>query len=358
MATATLRPNGVGASDTWTPNSGSVNWDRLDETGAHDGDTTYSHNNDTSSPHDILLVALGNMPEAPSSVSSVVYRYVMKSAFGTPPVVPVVRISGSNSEGTAHNISTTYTEYSWDITSLATWDETILNGLEVGVRRNTTASNSCRITQAWVEVTYTAGTQVTDTATLVATVADPAVVLGSVSASDVSSLVAAVADPAAVLGSLSLTDTASLVATVVDPTVDITTGAITDIAPLVATVADPAVVLGGLALTDLAAAVATVVDPTTVLGSVSVADVASLVATAVDPAVAIASGGIATDTATLVATAADPVVVLGSLAATDVASLVAAATDPDVGVIAPSRHRVFGHAALVHEVWGQVRKRP
>jgi hypothetical protein len=155
MPVETLRPTSNGTYTAWTPNAGSI-WDRLDES-SQDGDTTYISNNDTSSPFDKFSVNVADFTPAFSTITKVEYKFVAKKAFGsgTDVYTAIVIADGVESEPASFDLTASYAEYVIDITAAASWTDAILDGLQIGGRKNVASSNTLRVTQAWVEVTYT-----------------------------------------------------------------------------------------------------------------------------------------------------------------------------------------------------------
>ncbi len=155
MATATLRPTGDGNYDgLWTLTGGSAGqaYTTIDE--AVTDDTDYISNNDTSAPYDKQSVTVGTMPAA-ATITSVVISYRSRSAFTTTSVLPFYRLSGSDtSKGAADTVSTTVAQFDWDVTASESWTTALLNSLEIGWQRQSGSSNTVRVTQAWVDVTY------------------------------------------------------------------------------------------------------------------------------------------------------------------------------------------------------------
>ena len=154
MATATLRPAGDGNYDgNWTLTGGTAGqaYTTIDE--ASTDDTDYISNNDTSSPYDKQSVTLDAMPAA-ASISSVIISYRGRSAFTTTPLIPFYRLSGADTEAAGDTLSTTVTQFDWDVTADRGWTTSDLSSLEIGWRRNSISSNTVRVTQAWVTVTY------------------------------------------------------------------------------------------------------------------------------------------------------------------------------------------------------------
>jgi hypothetical protein len=166
MATVTIRPNGDGTYDgDWALTGGTAGqaYTTIDESSTDDAD--YISNNDTTSPYQRQSVTLGDMPAA-SAISSVILKFRARSAFGgsAARVVPFIRSGGSDQDSSEITTTSADAEYSWDITSLVSWTDTLINALEVGWRRNSTGSNTLRVSQAWVEITYTeAGQSITPT---------------------------------------------------------------------------------------------------------------------------------------------------------------------------------------------------
>lgn len=194
MATVTIRPNGDSATHDglWTLTGGTAGlaYTCIDEAITDDSD--YISNNDTSSPYDKQAVTLEDMPAA-SAISSVVMKWRSRCAFSTLSTIPFIRVSGADTEkSSAQVVTTTDTEYSWDITAEQSWTDTLINSLEIGWRKNATANNTLRVTQAWVEITYTAsGGGTTETIDLAGTLTTAGTVVKSVSKSQAGTLTSA-----------------------------------------------------------------------------------------------------------------------------------------------------------------------
>lgn len=153
MATATLRPAADGTYDTWTLTGGTAGsaYTTIDESVADD--TDYISSNDTTSPYDKQSVTLGTMPEA-ASISSVVIHWRSRSAFANGHIVPFYRSAGVDTEDSETLLTTTDTEYTFDITASESWTTALVNAVEIGWRKNNVASNTVRVTQAWLAITY------------------------------------------------------------------------------------------------------------------------------------------------------------------------------------------------------------
>jgi hypothetical protein len=301
MATVTLRPNGDGFYDgIWTLVGGTAGQAYTTINESVTADAVYITNNDTTSPYDRQSVTLDDMPAA-SAISSVVIKWRSRCASSTLSTVPFYRQSSTDSDLSAQVVTTTDTEYSRDVTADRSWTDTLINGLEIGWRRNAAASNALRVTQAWVEITYTAstGTSVTPgeaTATITATA--PSVVQSSLSVTPAGGQVAATATaPTVRQGSLSITPTApSIAATATSPSVVQGSVSITPAAATVTiTASDPTVLGGGPSGTSVtppeATATITATAPTVRQGSLSVSPTgASVAVTATGPTVVIGGG--------------------------------------------------------------------
>ena len=154
MATVTLRPASDGTYDSaWALTGGTAGLAYTTINESVTDDTTYISNNDTSSPYDKQSVTLTSMPAA-ASISSVVISWRSRSAFTTAATVAFYRLGGSDTENGGTTVNATDTTYTWDVTADRSWTDTDINSLEIGWRRNQLASNTVRITQAWVDITY------------------------------------------------------------------------------------------------------------------------------------------------------------------------------------------------------------
>lgn len=160
MATATLRPAADGTYDgTWTLTGGTAGsaYTTINESVADD--TVYISSNDTSSPYDKQSVTLDAMPAA-ASVDSVVIHWRSRSAFANGHLVVFYRSAGVDNENSETLLSTTDTEYTWDITASESWTTALVNAVEIGWRKNAAASNTVRVTQAWLAISYTPPTAI------------------------------------------------------------------------------------------------------------------------------------------------------------------------------------------------------
>lgn len=154
------------------------------------------------------------------------------------------------------------------------------------------------------------------TASAVAAVLAPIVVLGSLTVSPAAaSLVVAKVDPAVVLGSVTVAPaSASAVAAVLGPAVVLGSMAVAPAAAsAVAAKADPAVVLGSITFAPAArSAIAAVLDPAVILGSVTVSPAARFaIAAVLNPTVILGSTSAAPAPATALAVVLGPAVAVG-----------------------------------------------
>lgn len=128
----TLRPSSD-ASVTWSHNSGTNNFSRVNET-LVDGDTSYVFD---STVNDQDLYGIGSLPVTPTNIWNVQHRYVArKDDAGTRQVAGVVK------SGTTTNVETTQTmnssyqtfrnQYNTDPNTSAAWGASAVNSLQIG----------------------------------------------------------------------------------------------------------------------------------------------------------------------------------------------------------------------------------
>lgn len=176
----TLRPNAAGTYTTWDsqyPASGS-HWQKCDDTGTGDGDTTYiytqsgtgaslpSYRIDTYNLNDVVNITSG------STIHNVTVYFKGKSTSATYKGVCSVamRIGGSNYFGGSNTLSTTYSYYSYTWNSNpktgSAWTISDLNSLQAGVYGrsgyqsrgfpfNDYVYYPIRVTQVYARVEYT-----------------------------------------------------------------------------------------------------------------------------------------------------------------------------------------------------------
>lgn len=128
---ARLLPTGAGAAATWTPSAGS-NYQNVDETSTDD-DTTY---NEDSTPGNIDSHAMENLTPAAATVIAVLVNNVAKKTDAGPRTTRnKVRLSGTYSNGTNRNLTTSYMNYQDVFTTKpggGSWSVTDVNNVEAG----------------------------------------------------------------------------------------------------------------------------------------------------------------------------------------------------------------------------------
>ena len=133
----TKLPSGEGALSDWTPSTGTDNAALVDET-APNGDTDYVSSSTANQRDTYLYPDLG----VTGTVKAVqVNMYARKDDAGTRQIAPVIRQGGSNFDGTAQNLSTTFAYY-WqlytqDPNSAAAWNVAGVNSAEFGIKEVT-----------------------------------------------------------------------------------------------------------------------------------------------------------------------------------------------------------------------------
>lgn len=160
MATQTLRPNGVGAADSWTASTGN-SWDCIKESVAN-ADTDYVS---TAAQFATGIYAYDNLTAIPAgmAISDVtVYTTVRKVTTGATQTIQwFAYIGASYYSGTASTIidDTAYHQYTNSFavnpaTGVA-WTEAGVNAAQFGFQKMDASANVLRITQQYVVVTYT-----------------------------------------------------------------------------------------------------------------------------------------------------------------------------------------------------------
>ena len=163
-------------------------------------------------------------------------------------------------------------------------------------------------------------------------------------------VIASTADPSVLLGSISVTPAAaSALASTADPSVHVSALVVTPTAATcIAQTEAPTVLLGSVTTSPSAAsALASTVDPSVLLSSITVTpSEASAITSTVDPSVLLGSVTTSPSAASALASTADPSVVLGSITITPTAAgAVAQSIDPTVTTVQPAL--TPGHAGAV-----------
>lgn len=132
----TIFPSGDGANLQWTPNSGGVHFNRVNET-TPDGDTTYNANSVAGNRDSYTFPALSIA--AGSVFGLAVNLYTRKDDAATRQVAPVIRQGGVNFDGTTGTpaLSTSYAYYTQTYDQDPTgsnWSIATVNGDEFGIK--------------------------------------------------------------------------------------------------------------------------------------------------------------------------------------------------------------------------------
>ncbi|MCP4704747.1 MAG: prepilin-type N-terminal cleavage/methylation domain-containing protein [candidate division Zixibacteria bacterium] len=155
--TETLRPDGAGSITNLTNSGCSNNYECVDEVSADD-DATYVERKSNSYATDIYSIT--NSSVGAGTIDSVEVYCRTKKAQTNGNVRPTLYIGGSEYNGTAQGLTTSYVDYlqSWTInpnTSLA-WTWSNINSLEVGVSiKGQNSGKPAYCTQVWIIVYYT-----------------------------------------------------------------------------------------------------------------------------------------------------------------------------------------------------------
>lgn len=158
MPTEILRPNGAGLSASLTASAGS-NYQCVDEVSAN-GDTDYVS---TTVNTQLDYYALDNTALTTETVDSVdawTEARVLAGAGGGDLVAPGVRVSGSDSSGSAGTLTTSYVAR--ESAALArpgggSWAVSDLDGMQFKLVLQENGTSESRCTQVYVEINYTAG---------------------------------------------------------------------------------------------------------------------------------------------------------------------------------------------------------
>lgn len=127
-------PTGAGNTTQFTPLSG-TNWESVDESGAHDSDTSYVYSN-ASGQKDTYQMA--NPTLTAGTIKAVVTTIVGKVDSGSISVYPVTRSGSTDYDGSSTALTTSYAAYSrvheTDPNTSAAWTASGVNAVEVGVK--------------------------------------------------------------------------------------------------------------------------------------------------------------------------------------------------------------------------------
>jgi hypothetical protein len=161
VPTEILRPNGAGDETNLSRNTGSNNWDMVDESSA-DGDSTYVYNDGTSFVYDSYALQDTALTDATAYVTDVrvTDRCRVSAGAGTgDEKINGIRLSSTNSmESAATTLTASYVDRQGTVETTkpggGKWLAADLNNLQVriGLRENGTAQARC--TQLYVTVNY------------------------------------------------------------------------------------------------------------------------------------------------------------------------------------------------------------
>src|SRR4030042_1961229 len=157
-------------SVTWDiifPTTPTTHYDKVDDPiGSHDGDSTYIQNA-TVNEYDIFGFSAFSIPSDSTGISVTVHVIARRASSGTNNVRPGLRVNASNYSGTGCNPVSSYADcsYTWTTNpnTSAAWTVADINGTDsaplqgFGVT-STDVSPNPRVTQVYIEVTYTAHT--------------------------------------------------------------------------------------------------------------------------------------------------------------------------------------------------------
>ena len=156
----TLAPNAVGNSSQWTPLSGD-NYTQVDDSGGHDGDTTYVETNTVTNKD---TYGHENLSVTPSSILAVVVNVIGKDTLGgTRGVKATIRSNTSEAQGPEFTLVGDYSKtaqgfFYTDPDTLASWTDSDVNGAEFGYELTTQGVQmAARVTQEYVEVIVSGG---------------------------------------------------------------------------------------------------------------------------------------------------------------------------------------------------------
>lgn len=130
-----ILPSGAGDSTQWTPNAGS-NWDRVDETPGHDGDTTYVSD---STAGDTDLYNLAAVPSGAGTVyAAKVIATARKDGAGAQDVELLVKSGTTTDASPLKSLTDSYAEYDYTLVqnpdTSAAWSVADLDAVQVGIR--------------------------------------------------------------------------------------------------------------------------------------------------------------------------------------------------------------------------------
>jgi hypothetical protein len=154
-----LRPNAVGTTTNLQRNTGSNNYEMVDDV-SPDGDTTRVYRSSDGTRVDAYGIPDAALDVRP--IESVTVHIVVamdSSASGS--AKEVIRIGGNNYYGNTESLTTSYVDkyYTWTTnpsTVNLAWTWADIDALESGVELTRSGgSNSVKCTQVWVEVIYT-----------------------------------------------------------------------------------------------------------------------------------------------------------------------------------------------------------
>ena len=178
MALRLRRPNADGNYTDWTPNSGTIHYNRVYEADPHDGDTSYIYQTSTLEERDSFRFPYAGedaIPSGATDISIKVYLVAKKVGIFSAKIKPFLRFSSTNNDGTEITVSSTsYSEFSETITKPGggSWTAAEINSAdwEAGVL---IIANIARVTQLWVEITYTTANHPAPTSLECERVAEP-----------------------------------------------------------------------------------------------------------------------------------------------------------------------------------------
>lgn len=129
----TLRPSADTATKNWTPNSGTVNFSRVNET-LVDGDTSYVYSN-TVGQQD--LYDLADLSTTPTTIFAVsVVAFAEKTDAGSRSILLTLKSGATASDGSNYNLASSYGRFDrlleQDPNTTAAWTGAAVNALQVG----------------------------------------------------------------------------------------------------------------------------------------------------------------------------------------------------------------------------------
>lgn len=161
MATVTLRPNGAGFVDDWTPIGDSPSWKCVDEVIADDFTTCIQNDADTNGIN-ILFTIDSNSIGVDDTINSITIYYrsnSLSSKFGGNGCIPTYRENSVTSEGTSNSSVDVWTTYSQTFTVKGSnglaFTKSDIDSLQIGVAANQVGPGITYCTQLYVVVDYT-----------------------------------------------------------------------------------------------------------------------------------------------------------------------------------------------------------